>query len=136
MYIGQAYASAFKKLLTFHGRASESEFWQVYPVFLFIVVSVHFFSFFFFEAFHKAARHQADLQVIYLLFLTIGVSLFISFCHIPLIVRRLHDTDISGKFAIIAVFPPFSLFIAILFCIRTGDKGDNKYGPDPLANNG
>ena len=135
MYIGQAYASAFKKLLTFEGRASRSEFWQVYPVFLLIVVSVHFFSFFFLDAFYKDARDQFALQLIYLFFLYFGVCLFISFCHIPLIVRRFHDIGLDGVLAIFSIFPPLSLFIALIFCMMPGTKGDNKYGPDPLANN-
>lgn len=135
MYTSQAYASAFKKLLTFDGRASRSEFWQVYPVFLLIVVFVHFFSLFFLDAFYKPARDQCPLQVIYLFFLSFGVSLFISFCHLPLLVRRFHDTGLSGILAIPAIFPPFSLLIVLICCIRAGDKGDNRFGPDPLANN-
>lgn len=135
MYTSQAYASAFKKLLTFEGRASRSEFWQVYPVFLLIVVFVHFFSFFFLVEFYKAARDQFVLQLIYLFFLYFGVCLFISFCHLPLLVRRFHDIGFDGVLAIPAIFPPFSLLIVLICCIRAGDKGDNRFGPDPLANN-
>ena len=135
MYTSQAYASAFKKLLTFDGRASRSEFWQVYPFFILIVVFIHFFSVFFFEAFEKTVRFQLDIQEIYLPFLAYGVSIFISFCHIPLIVRRLHDANLGGILAVPAIFPPFSILIALIFCMIPGTKGDNKYGPDPLANN-
>ena len=136
MYIAQAYASAFKKLLTFDGRASRSEFWQVYPVFILIVFFVQFICVFLFFALYYEARHQTPLQVIYLLFMTFGVNLFISVCHLPLIFRRLHDSGLSGILAIPAIFPPFSPLIVLLFCIRAGDKGDNRFGPDPLANNG
>lgn len=135
MYIAQAYASAFKKLLTFDGRASRSEFWQVYPVFILIVFFVQFISVFLFFALYYEARHQTPLQVIYLLFMTFGVNLFISVCHLPLIFRRLHDTGLSGILAIPAIFPPFSLLIVLICCIKAGDKGDNRFGPDPLANN-
>jgi uncharacterized membrane protein YhaH (DUF805 family) len=42
--------------------------------------------------------------------------------------RRLHDIGQSGWLAIACVFPLF----AIIAGFPAGQKGENKYGPDPL----
>jgi uncharacterized membrane protein YhaH (DUF805 family) len=49
-------------------------------------------------------------------------------------VRRLHDVGKSGWMLLI-VFIPFigAIWLLVLYC-TAGDQGDNKYGPDPKAN--
>jgi uncharacterized membrane protein YhaH (DUF805 family) len=48
-------------------------------------------------------------------------------------VRRLHDTDRSGWWLLIALLPLIGLIVLIVFfCIR-GTPGPNRFGPDPLA---
>ena len=46
-------------------------------------------------------------------------------------VRRLHDTNKSGWFVILFLIPLIVL-IVLVFLILPGDKGKNKYGPNPL----
>ena len=49
-------------------------------------------------------------------------------------VRRLHDTGKSGLWLLTAFIPfvngIFSIILLVFYCID-GDKGPNKYGPDP-----
>ena len=48
-------------------------------------------------------------------------------------VRRLHDTGKSGWFYLLALIPYIGGLIIFIFTVIEGDKGDNKYGPDPKA---
>ncbi len=50
-----------------------------------------------------------------------------------LMIRRLHDLDKSGWFALLAVVPAIGFIFSIyLFCAK-GTDGWNRYGADPLT---
>ena len=46
--------------------------------------------------------------------------------------RRLHDTDRSGWWLLIAIIPLIGL-VLIYFLVLEGTKGDNRFGADPYA---
>lgn len=48
-------------------------------------------------------------------------------------VRRLHDTDRSGWWILIALIPLVGTIILIVFLATEGKRHDNSYGPDPKA---
>ena len=48
-------------------------------------------------------------------------------------VRRLHDTGKSGWLYLLALIPYIGSLIIFIFTVIKGDRGDNKYGPDPKA---
>lgn len=48
-------------------------------------------------------------------------------------VRRLHDTDRSGWWLLIALIPLVGAIILLVFMCQKGTTGDNRFGPDPLA---
>ena len=53
--------------------------------------------------------------------------------NIMLMIRRLHDLDKNGWFAILAIVPVIGfIFSVYLFCAK-GTDGWNKYGEDPLT---
>ena len=53
--------------------------------------------------------------------------------NIMLMVRRLHDLDKTGYFAILAIIPFIgAIFSIYLFCAK-GTDGRNRYGEDPLT---
>ncbi len=53
--------------------------------------------------------------------------------NVMLMIRRLHDLDKSGWFALVAFIPLVGMIFSIyLFCAK-GVEGWNKYGADPLA---
>jgi uncharacterized membrane protein YhaH (DUF805 family) len=57
-------------------------------------------------------------------------------CIVPSIacmVRRLHDQDKSGWFALLAFIPLLGGLILLVFMFLEGTRGDNQYGPDPKA---
>jgi uncharacterized membrane protein YhaH (DUF805 family) len=50
---------------------------------------------------------------------------------IAVVVRRLHDQDKSGWFALLGLIPFVGgLILLVLMCLE-GTKGPNRYGPDP-----
>jgi uncharacterized membrane protein YhaH (DUF805 family) len=46
-------------------------------------------------------------------------------------VRRLHDTDKSGKLMLLLLIPLVGWIIVIVFYVKEGTPGENKYGPQP-----
>lgn len=51
---------------------------------------------------------------------------------IACVVRRLHDQNKSGWFALLGLIPLANL-VLLVFMFLEGTKGDNQYGPDPKA---
>jgi len=48
-------------------------------------------------------------------------------------VRRLHDTDRSGWWLLIALVPLVGAIVLLIFFMLEGIKGPNRFGPDPYA---
>jgi uncharacterized membrane protein YhaH (DUF805 family) len=46
-------------------------------------------------------------------------------------IRRFHDQDRSGWFALFNLIPYIGWLIVLAFMVLPGTKGDNYYGPDP-----
>jgi uncharacterized membrane protein YhaH (DUF805 family) len=46
-------------------------------------------------------------------------------------VRRFHDQDKSGWFALLNLIPYAGSLIVLVFMLLPGTEGDNQYGPDP-----
>lgn len=50
---------------------------------------------------------------------------------IALQVRRFHDQDKTGWFALLNLVPYFGPLIVLIFMLIDGTHGENQYGPDP-----
>lgn len=48
-------------------------------------------------------------------------------------VRRLHDTDRSGWWLLIAFVPIIGGIVLLVFMVLEGTRGSNRFGADPLA---
>ena len=48
-------------------------------------------------------------------------------------VRRLHDTDRSGWWILIALIPLIGWIVLLVFYCTEGTRGDNRFGADPKA---
>ena len=46
-------------------------------------------------------------------------------------VRRLHDTDRSGWWLLIALVPFIGALVLLIFFVLDGTRGPNRFGPDP-----
>lgn len=49
-----------------------------------------------------------------------------------LMIRRLHDLNLSGFFCLLTLVPFVNLGLEIYLLFKQGTVGDNEYGPDPL----
>lgn len=103
----------------FEGRARRAEFWN-FVLFNFLL--------------------QLTVLILSIIFIFLGgfllwgllglYNLAIFIPNLAVIVRRLHDTGKSGWLYFIA-FIPLGGILLIVFLALEGDRGANKYGPDP-----
>ena len=64
--------------------------------------------------------------------LTIAVSIY----QIMFTVRRAHDLGRSGWYLLWSIVPLVNIYIAIRISFIEGEKGPNRFGPDPLTTPG
>ena len=57
------------------------------------------------------------------------LALFIP--NLAVLIRRLHDQDLSGWFCLLFFIPYVGGIIAVVFMCIAGTKGPNRFGPDP-----
>ncbi len=117
----------------FEGRARRSEYWY------FTLMTIIIFLVPVFIMFAGIGSSNPDSPMYFiglLLILLFWIALIIP--TIAVSVRRLHDTGKSGWLYLIGIIPFISwiggIVLLVLYCID-GDKGPNKYGPDPKGTN-
>ncbi len=111
------YLDVLKNYTGFSGRARRTELWMFWLINLGVVIGLTIV-----ESIIGLPGVLSGLYNLAVLLPSIAVGL-----------RRLHDTDRTGWWLLIA-FVPFigAIVLLIFFCIE-GTKGDNQYGPDPKA---
>jgi len=88
------------------------------------------------------ALHKYKGMSLYLIIVTgllLCVSPFLSLIYlaatiipvIALCVRRLHDTDRSGAWALLYLVPIIGWLVLFVFACLEGNSGSNRYGNDP-----
>lgn len=61
------------------------------------------------------------------------IIIILAISSISFTVRRLHDLDYSGPYIGLMLVPLFNIILTLVFFIKKGTDGDNKYGSDPLV---
>lgn len=112
------YLNAMRKYATFSGRASRSEFW-LYSLFLFILLIV--------AATMDGVLGFADEGAIVIAGV---VNLLHLIPTIAVSVRRLHDTDKSGWWLLLAFTGIGAIVLMIFFCLSS-TRGSNSFGAAP-----
>jgi len=111
------YLDVLKKYATFSGRARRKEYWMF---FLFNVIIAFVLGLI--DAF---AGTNGVLGGLYTLAVLIpGIAVF---------VRRLHDTDHSAWWFLIAFIPIVGAIVLLVFMVKDSQPGKNRYGPSPKA---
>jgi uncharacterized membrane protein YhaH (DUF805 family) len=133
----QAVKSVYSKYVTFSGRAARSEYWW-YTLFSFIVSIVIMFvesalglgqgAVSSGDGGFSAAYSGGILSILW--------SLGNLLPAIAVGVRRLHDTDRSGWWLLIALIPLIGLIVLLVFFCSKGTTGPNRFGGDPLRAQG
>lgn len=115
MSFSEAVKSGFDHYAKFDGRASRPAFW--WWVLFGILVAI--------------AANIVDAIIGSQIF-SIVVSLGLLLPNLSVSIRRLHDTDRTGWWILIALIPLIGLIVLLIFYLQKSDPGDNSYGP-PMA---
>lgn len=122
----KAIESSLSQYMTFRGRAARSEFWFFYLFSSICSVVAIIIDNILGTQFKNIDSLSGGLYgYVYLL---VALGLFIP--NLSVSVRRLHDTNRSGRWYWILLVPLISV---ILLLVWKGTGGDNEYGPDPLS---
>ena len=110
------YLEVLKKYAEFGGRARRKEYWMF--VLFNVIISI-----------------VLNVLAIALHFLSVVGMLYALAVLIPGIavgIRRLHDTNRSGWWLLLAIVPLANLALLVFMCLD-GTPGDNQFGPNPKA---
>lgn len=108
----------------FDGRARRAEYW--YFALANFLINIGLYLLFFLLAFSGILAFMS-IGVIFLL-IVYAVAMIIP--TLAVLVRRLHDTDKSGWFALLGLIPIGNIILFVFTCIE-GTHGTNQYGSDP-----
>ena len=131
------FIKCLKNYSNFEGRASRAElwyfllYWCVIYFFIIIIDGQIGYSFLNLEdlpynEYLPIGKFYSNLGI--LVFFYRPLTLVPSFA---VIVRRLHDLNMSGKWAYSFIIPPLGI-ILLLFLTKSGNKNKNQYGNAPL----
>lgn len=109
-----------RKYADFQGRARRSEYW-LFLLFCFISMAA------FGRLGALLSGGDPNSPAHFLVFLLLSALII---PHLAVLVRRLHDTDRTGWWVLIA-FIPFGGIVTFIFNLMDGTPGPNRFGPDP-----
>ncbi|PSV32558.1 MULTISPECIES: DUF805 domain-containing protein [unclassified Photobacterium] len=120
------YLAVLKKYAQFNGRSRRKEFW-FFTLFSALISMALGFA----DSLLGLPTIGDDYGVLAALY-----SLFIVIPNIAVIVRRLHDQDRTGWWALIMFVPIVGILVLIYFMVQDSKPGDNRFGPNPKQNEG
>jgi uncharacterized membrane protein YhaH (DUF805 family) len=118
-----SFLTALKKYAMFSGRSARSEYWYfILFYFLFLIVLA------FVDVFAGTISESAGLGLLSALF-----ALAMLVPSLSVSVRRLHDTDHSGWWFLLAFIPIVGGIWLFVYMVQDSVAGVNQYGPNPKA---
>jgi uncharacterized membrane protein YhaH (DUF805 family) len=115
------YLDVLKKYAQFHGRARRKEYWyfQMFTtgiVIILVILDVGLGTF-------------SDDDAVGLLSGLYSLMVFLP--SLAVSVRRLHDTDRSAWWLLVALIPVIGVFVLVYFMAQDSTPGQNRYGANP-----
>jgi uncharacterized membrane protein YhaH (DUF805 family) len=106
------YVAVLKKYAVFEGRAARTEYWMfvLFNLIVSVVLSI--------------VDRMIGIHALGVLY-----SLAVLLPSIGVGIRRLHDTDRSGWWLLIALVPFVGWIVLLYFVVQDSTPGDNQYGP-------
>lgn len=117
------FISALKKYATFSGRAQRSEYW--YFILFYVLITLALSAVDWLTGSFSTASGYGLFTGLF------GLAMFIP--SIAVGVRRLHDTDRTGWWLLIAVIPLIGSIVLLVFFVQDGTANDNRFGANPKA---
>jgi len=127
MNIVQANIRAIKNIFHPSVRATRSEFWWVMAVLFGGIILAAIIEQLFLQTISSASNLYTVLTVLF-----VFPYIFWLILALLVTIRRLHDMEKSGWFALFYLLGGLGFIIMAIFCSQPGTLGPNKYGPDPL----
>jgi uncharacterized membrane protein YhaH (DUF805 family) len=126
------YLQVLKNYAEFSGRARRKEYWMFVLFNLIFIITAGVLDNILGTTFKMDAGYGTQAMPygwLYMLY-----ALFVVIPSLAVAIRRLHDVGKSGWMILVALIPLIgAIWLIVLYC-TAGDTGDNKYGPDPKAN--
>jgi len=116
MTFGEAVRSGFDHYTKFDGRAGRPAFWWWFLFGILVGIGASII-----DAIIGSWGVVSGLAALALLLPNLSVA-----------IRRLHDTDHSGWWVLIGLIPIIGFIVLLIFYLRQGDAGENRYGPPPV----
>jgi uncharacterized membrane protein YhaH (DUF805 family) len=116
------YLEGLRKYAVFSGRARRREYWMFTLINELIALTLFVIAIYLGKA---GFEYFLGVPVLYILATTIP--------GFAKLVRRLHDTNHSGWWMFISAVPFIGGLILFHFLVKDGDRGENRFGPDPKA---
>ncbi len=113
-FVAAVQRALIERYNTFTGRASRDEFWWFVLFVLLVWIAANVID---------AALGSPLLQLV--------VSLALLVPWLAVVVRRLHDADRSGWWALLLLLPVIGLIALIVIGLKPGTAGENRFGPAP-----
>ncbi|MAT35645.1 MAG: hypothetical protein CMK06_11005 [Ponticaulis sp.] len=126
MGMSEAVALYFKNYFKFHGRSRRAEYWWPALALMLIQIAANLIAATFSALGDIGSLIGGLVMILFWLFslATIIPGLAVSF-------RRLHDTERTAWWLLIAFIPLIGAIVLLIFMALEGTKGSNKYGQDP-----
>jgi len=128
-----------RRFADFTGRSQRQEYWMfiLFSAMLYIAAVVLLVIFVAMTAPDGKKGDPAESVGLIIGILLIGLlylGMFIPTLAVQ--VRRFHDQDLSGWFALIGFIPNLGWLVMIIFMCIDGTAGPNRFGPDPKGRGG
>lgn len=113
------YFDVLRKYAVFEGRSRRKEYWIFALISTIVLISLRLID----EMMGWTVWDEGFLSLLY--------SVAVIVPSIAVTVRRLHDTDRSGWWCLIALIPLVGAIIVLVFMVLDGTEGDNRFGSNP-----
>ena len=126
MSFATAVKSFWSNYTNFKGRARRSEYWfiQLFLIVTNVAVAVIDLALMNGDVKRFIANGGGGIVGLIWIFATIVTALAV-------LIRRLHDTNRSGWWALIGLVPLAGAIVLLVFTVEDSNKGVNKYGASP-----
>lgn len=117
------FIAALKKYATFSGRAQRSEYWYFILFYLLITLVLALL-----DSVTGSFNGDSGYGLLSGLF-----SLAMIIPNIAVGVRRLHDTDRTGLWMLLAFIPIIGSIVLLIFFLQDSQTGENRFGANPKS---
>jgi uncharacterized membrane protein YhaH (DUF805 family) len=115
------YLEALKKYAVFNGRSRRKEYWYFFLFNIIISIVLRFI-----DGVIGSFSAEAGMGILG------GVyTLAVLVPWMAVMVRRLHDVDLSGWWMLLGVFPFIGAIVLLVFMTQDSNPDENQYGKNP-----